>query len=221
MRGSIEGWLNAAYQSLIETGIDAVRVMPLAERLGLSRTSFYWFFKDRDALLNALLERWRTKNTRGLVKQANAYAETISEAVLNVFDCWLEPSLFDAKFEFAMRGWAQRSPSVAEEVEAADAVRTAALRDMFVRFRIDPLSAETRARTVYLAQIGYICMKTVETMHIRMSRMPYYCRIMTGETPTQQELSRFFSRHQFKASEKMLSRMTASERPRLAASDAR
>lgn len=46
-RGSPEGWLEAAYEALKESGIDAVRVMPLAKRLGLSRTSFYWFFEDR------------------------------------------------------------------------------------------------------------------------------------------------------------------------------
>lgn len=33
-RGSPEGWLEAAYEALKESGIHAVRVMPLAKRLG-------------------------------------------------------------------------------------------------------------------------------------------------------------------------------------------
>jgi AcrR family transcriptional regulator len=33
-------------------GVDAVRVMPLSEALGVSRSSFYWYFKDRDDLLD-------------------------------------------------------------------------------------------------------------------------------------------------------------------------
>ena len=53
-RGSREGWLEAAYDTLVREGVEAVKILPLAERLGLSRTSFYWFFKDRDALLAAL-----------------------------------------------------------------------------------------------------------------------------------------------------------------------
>src|SRR3546814_13595633 len=52
-RGSPEGWLEAAYEALKESGIDAVRVMPLAKRLGLSRTSFYWFFEDREQIGSA------------------------------------------------------------------------------------------------------------------------------------------------------------------------
>lgn len=55
LRGSPELWLEAAYDLLLETGVDSVRILPLAKQLNLSRTSFYWFFKDREALLDALI----------------------------------------------------------------------------------------------------------------------------------------------------------------------
>ena len=45
-RGSKEIWRNAAYELLISEGIDAVKIMPLAKRLNLTRTGFYWFFED-------------------------------------------------------------------------------------------------------------------------------------------------------------------------------
>src|SRR5687768_15485660 len=67
LRGSAEVWLDAAYQGLVEGGVDAVKILPLAGRLGLARTSFYWFFKDREELLSALADRWTGKNTGGLV----------------------------------------------------------------------------------------------------------------------------------------------------------
>src|SRR5215475_1255872 len=111
-RGSQEGWLEAAYSSLIDAGVDAVKILPLAKKLKLSRTSFYWFFKDREELLGALLARWRDKNTGNLVKQAQAYAESIAEAMLNVNDCWIDKALFDAQFEFAVRSWALESSDI-------------------------------------------------------------------------------------------------------------
>lgn len=73
-RGSVNGWLDAAYDALKESGVDAVRVMPLAKRLNLSRTSFYWFYEDREQLLAALLARWRDKNTGGLIGQCESYS---------------------------------------------------------------------------------------------------------------------------------------------------
>ena len=136
-RGSLEGWLDAAYESLTECGVDTVRVMPLAKKLGLSRTSFYWFFKDREELLAALIDRWRVKNTGNLVAQTECYAESIAEAMLNVFDCWLNPDLFDSQFEFAMRSWALQSAEVAEHIRVADIARREALIRMFVRFDYD------------------------------------------------------------------------------------
>ncbi len=194
-KGSRDAWLDAAFELLLESGVDSVRILPLAKRLNVSRTSFYWFFKDREALLDALVERWREKNTLGLVRQSEAYAETIVEAILNVFDCWLDPGLFDSQLEFAMRSWALQSDQVAKEIDNADEVRIEALTRMFERFGYDPLAANVRGRTIYLTQIGYISMKTQEALEIRMCRIPSYVEIFTGQPPPSRELQRFQARH--------------------------
>ncbi|MBP1887971.1 TetR/AcrR family transcriptional regulator [Sinorhizobium mexicanum] len=194
-RGSQEGWLEAAYESLLEGGVDSVKILPLAKRLSLSRTSFYWFFKDREELLAALIGRWRDKNTGNIVKQSQAYAESLAEAMLNVFDCWLNKDLFDSKFEFAVRSWALQSEDILSEVQRADQVRLEALKRMFIRFGHSEITADVRARTTYLVQIGYISMQTQEDVATRMKRIPEYIAIYTGQVPEQRELDRFFSRH--------------------------
>lgn len=197
-RGSPDLWLEAAYDSLLDAGVDAVKILPLAKKLNLSRTSFYWFFKDREELLDALVLRWREKNTGGLIRRADAYAETIAEAMLNVFDCWLDRNLFDSKFEFAIRSWALQSHEILAEVQNADQQRIDALTRMFVRFGQDEVRAEVRARTIYLTQIGYISMQTQEDPSIRMKRIPGYVEIFTGQVPEERELDRFFARHGYR-----------------------
>lgn len=194
-RGSQEGWLEAAYEALLDSGVEAVKIQPLAKKLKLSRTSFYWFFQDREQLLAALIARWRDKNTGNLVKQSEAYAESIAEAMLNVFDCWLDKALFDSQFEFAIRSWAIQSPDIMAEVNAADGVRLEALTKMFVRFGFKHISADVRARTMYLTQIGYISMQTAEDAATRVERIPEYVEIFAGEAPQPRELDRFFARH--------------------------
>lgn len=194
-RGSPDLWLQAAYDALIENGVDAVRILPLAKTLNLSRTSFYWFFKDREEMLDALVARWRDKNTGALLRQTNAYAQTIEEAVLNVFDCWLSSDLFDPAFEFAIRSWALQSLQVEEEVRTADALRLEALSRMFEHFGFDKSIADVRARTIYLVQIGYISMRTQEEIAVRLARIPHYVETFTGKAPRQTELDRFFSKY--------------------------
>lgn len=194
-RGSRELWLSAAYESLVQFGVDAVRIQLLAKKIDLSRTSFYWFFKDREELLAALIELWREKNTGNLLKKIDAYAESVAEAILNVFDCWLDATLFDSQFEFAMRSWALQSPALADEIALADAGRISALTAMFMRYGVDAVAADVRARTIYLTQIGYISMKTAEPAAERMRRIPCYVEIFTGQVPQPHELARFYARH--------------------------
>jgi AcrR family transcriptional regulator len=193
-RGSAEVWLDAAYEALIEGGVDAVRILPLASRLKIARTSFYWFFKDREALLAALADRWSGRNTGALVAATQAYAESEAEAMLNVIGAFIDPSAFDARFEFAVRSWALQSPEMTERVTVADQERIAGLTTMLERWGHGPLDAEVRARTIYLVQIGYISMRANETLAERMRRVPAYVEIYTGQAPRPREMARFHAR---------------------------
>ncbi|WP_425100195.1 TetR/AcrR family transcriptional regulator [Tropicibacter sp. S64] len=196
-RGSREVWLAAARQALIQSGVDAVKIQPLATGLALSRTSFYWFFKDRKALLEALLEDWDAKNTGAFVDACAAYAETISEAILNLIVVFQDEALFEPQLDFAIRGWAHQSDGVAARVHAADEVRIDAIRAMFARFGFAEDEADVRARTVYLTQIGYISMQVRESVGVRMARAPGYVKTFCGQAPTDSELARFHARLKF------------------------
>ena len=121
--------------------------------------------------------------------------ESIAEAMLNVFDCWLDKSLFDSQFEFAVRSWALQSSEVTTAVQSADQLRLEAMKRMFMKFGFEDISADVRARTMYLTQIGYISMQTSEDIELRLRRMPEYVKVFAGEAPQQKELDRFFSRH--------------------------
>lgn len=195
-RGSREGWLEAGYQALIENGIDAVKILPLAKRLNLSRTSFYWFFDDREALLAALLDGWAARTTLPLIAATRQYAETQAEAMLNVIGCFLSHHTFDSRLEFAVRSWALRDEPVAARIKEADEMRIAALTSMMQHWGHDPVAADVRARTVYLVQIGYISMQATEDLQTRLGRIPTYVEIYTGTLPEPREIARFHARFQ-------------------------
>jgi AcrR family transcriptional regulator len=198
-RGSRELWLSAAFETFVESGVDKVSIVHIGKRVGLSRTSFYWFFDDREALLAELVELWRKKNTGNLISRTQAYSESLVEAMLNLFDCWLDTQLFDSRLEFAMRSWALQSPDIAEKIASADQARIEAMTKMFLRYGCDALEADVRARSSYLVQIGYISMKINEALATRMARIAHYVEIFTGKVPSQHELNRFFARHNYTA----------------------
>ena len=61
-------WISAAIEAAAEGGIDNVRVERLARRLRVTKGSFYWHFKDRNALLQALLEAWQAMQATTVIK---------------------------------------------------------------------------------------------------------------------------------------------------------
>lgn len=195
LRGSEDIWLKAAFEMLRESGVEAVKVMPLAKKLGLTRTSFYWHFTDRDALLEAMIKGWERKNTGNLVKQTTGFAETITEAMFNVFDCWLDEKLFDARLDLAIRNWARNNEALQKRLDLADAARGQALYEMFKKFDYGDAEAKARSMTVIYTQIGYISMDIRENLEGRVSRMPDYIAVFTGKTPSPSEFERFKARH--------------------------
>ena len=67
VKATRDDWLALALSVLAVEGVAHVTVLNLSERLGVSRSSFYWYFKNRDELLDALLDRWDRLNTRSIV----------------------------------------------------------------------------------------------------------------------------------------------------------
>lgn len=190
-----EDWVRTALNILVDDGAAEVKILGLAARLGCSRSSFYWFFKDRDALLSELLSQWRARNTAAIVDRAGAPAARISQGVLNIFDCWADPRLFDARLDFAVRDWARRSDHAAAEVNRADAERLAAITALFARHGASPAEATVRARTLYFMQIGYYALEIRETLADRLSLLGDYVLAFCGEAPDTRDIAEFIKRN--------------------------
>lgn len=186
-----DDWLEAAKTALIADGVDTVKVLALAAHLDVSRSSFYWYFKNRDALLAALLEYWEERNTRSIERQCALEAKCINEAACNFFRCFIDPALFDRGLDFAVRSWARKDPNVRMRIDAADATRLQALEAMFRRHGSDDTEAEWRARMIYFMQLGYHALEVQETMEVRMSRLPGYLEGFTGRVPSQAAIEAF------------------------------
>lgn len=184
-------WLNVALDVLVSDGVDRVKVLGLAERMGVSRSSFYWYFRSRQALLDALLDHWQSTNTAALVGQAEAPAPTITAAVCNIYRCAVNPDLFDTALDFAIRDWARRSGRVAQMLDRTDRIRVDALIAMFRRHGYGEPDATARAKALYYMQLGYDFAQLGEPPEQRLSMVPHYLAVFTGQQPRPGEVEEF------------------------------
>lgn len=150
-----DDWLAAATAALAEDGIDAVRVEPLAQRLGITKGSFYWHFRDRPALLAALLEEWEQRATLAIIDQVEAGGGTASARLLRLFLLTLDA---DPRLERRLRAWAAGDPAAAAIVERVDRRRLRYLRGLFAALGFTPPEARARAHLVYYSTLGEIAL---------------------------------------------------------------
>ena len=183
-----EDWLNVALDLLISEGVAHVKVLPISERLGVSRSSFYGYFKSRQDLLDALLMNWEQVNTGPLIRQAEMPAASITEAICNIMRCWVDPALFNHTLDFAVREWARRNGAVRRRIDQTDAARVAAFAALFERFDYTATEAEVRARVMYFMQVGYYALELSEPIEERLKRVHDYVLCFTGQTPRKTEV---------------------------------
>ena len=184
-------WLKIALRTLIGEGVEQVRILPLAKKLGVSRSSFYWYFKDREDLLNKLLEYWKNKNSASIVSRSCRDSASITDALIYLFECWIDETIYDPRLDFAIREWARRSRKIKEIVVRSDDERVAAIAAMFRRHGFPDQDAFIRARIVYYMQIGYYSVDLREALRARIANLAAYVRAFTGVEPEQPELQRF------------------------------
>jgi len=187
-------WLAQARDILVTDGMGEVKIARIGQRLGVSRSSFYWYFKDLNGLLAALLEEWEAQNTQVILQHCALTADTVTGAVCNFFRCFIDAALFDHGLDFAVREWARRDPSVRARIDAADAARLNAIAAMFARYGYTAEEADIRARILYFMQLGYHALDQRESLEERMGRVEGFLRGFTGAEPTPEDvatLSRF------------------------------
>jgi len=127
-----EAWIDFALQVLPEEGVEGLRIEVLARRLHVTKGSFYWHFKDRQALLNALITHWRDERIREVETQASIPADMAIAQIRFVIDQYVtHPNQMRMRCELAIREWARRDAFVATAVEAVDQARLANATNLF------------------------------------------------------------------------------------------
>jgi AcrR family transcriptional regulator len=152
-----DDWLDAAHDAVVAGGFDSVRVLSLADALGISRGSFYWHFADHAELVAALIARWRERELEADRALEARASEDPVEDLLRLLDAALARGGRDLeamRFELALRGLGRRDPAVARMLAEVDGVRMAVLTAKFERLTGDAGEARDLAALLYVAVAG-------------------------------------------------------------------
>jgi AcrR family transcriptional regulator len=151
-----EHWIAAATNLLVDGGVDLVRVDVIAKQIGVTRGSFYWHFKDRDDLLQRVLQAWRDAATEQVTQRFADITADPAELVHELINLPFRgrAALRAARIELAIRDWARRDPMARQAVDEADATRVSYIAQCFSALGFSIPEARLRAGVLYAYELG-------------------------------------------------------------------
>ena len=145
-------WLVAGLEALRKGGVGEVRVERLAAELGITKGSFYWHFRNRGELLDAVLEHWEREMTEVEFERIESMPAALAGRLLALAEDVLEKGM--GRYDPAIRAWARHDRKVAAAVAQVDRRRVRALAGFFEGGGFGTAEARTRARLFYTFLLG-------------------------------------------------------------------
>lgn len=144
-------WIEAALDLLAAQGIDGVRVEPLAKQLHVTKGSFYWHFRDRDALLEAMLARWRRQATLQNIERIEQTHEPAPVRLKRLMDLPFHGARADraAHIELSIRLWGRRDDRARSALEEVDQLRLHYIGQLLEQCGVPAEESRARAILVY------------------------------------------------------------------------
>ena len=143
-RVSKDQWLNQALDTLESSGVEAIKIERLAKGLGISRSGFYWHFKNRQDLLEHLLDYWVRRYTVVVTDNPDVVKLDPKNRLLTTMEMIRDKHL--TKYDLAMTSWAKLDPQVHKVVRKVVKMRLDYLQVIFAELGFEGGELEMRTR---------------------------------------------------------------------------
>jgi len=147
-----EDWLRSALLLLSKSGVESIKIVPLAKQLGVTSGSFYWHFRNRKELYAALLSYWEREMTDVAIEAAKKIKVPPEIRVWKLMEQVMETGM--AKFDLAISHWAQNDAMADVVFHRALEKRFSFATWMFLELGFDKLQAEARGRMMVVYMMG-------------------------------------------------------------------
>jgi AcrR family transcriptional regulator len=147
-------WIEAGLSALGAGGPNAVRIESLAQALGVSKGGFYWHFKDRQALLEEMLDVWEHTWVDAVIEAVEAENEDARSRLRRLFALAVASGDELLKIELAIRNWARREQAVAARLRQVDNRRMDYMRSLFGAICENDDDVEARCMLAFSLFVG-------------------------------------------------------------------
>ena len=145
-------WLQAALDSLRETGVNGIAVERLARKIGTSKSGFYWHFEDRNDLLKSILNYWENEFTDTVINNISHLDETAAKKLQITSEMIMQHQL--GKYDLPIRVGGNEDNAVKARIKSIDRKRLQYIGGLYKELGFRGIEAETRA-TLFIMYHAY------------------------------------------------------------------
>ncbi|PLX66716.1 MAG: hypothetical protein C0603_10965 [Denitrovibrio sp.] len=142
-------WIECGYEILAEKGHEFITVDELSTRMGISRGSFFYHFKNRDGFIKAMMTKW-VEDTENIIAGLD-YSGTFEECYDKVTNGIL---CFDVNRELNIRTWGGSEQIVKDCIVEIDRKRLDSFKNIFAKLPLNEDITNTLAKFRYSLLIG-------------------------------------------------------------------
>lgn len=139
-----ELWLRTALNAVAHTNGDKISIDALAKKLGKTKGSFYHHFRNRQDLVDQIVEYW-VQHFNVYVMEAVVATEGSGEEKLRTLMRMLNHEGLDL-YDTTFRAWGAKDPEIAAKVLEVDVNRYKFLKNLFSQMGFVGEDLETRTR---------------------------------------------------------------------------
>ncbi len=136
-----------------QSGVNGLVIEKMSSELGCSKSSFYWYFKNRNEFITRLIERWVELSTQQVIlssSEPEKAEDQMTKMLIQMFS-----GTRKGDFLFYLRKLSEEVPVFHIMLETIEQTRMSYATALFRKVGMDPEVAEQKSLILYHYYLGW------------------------------------------------------------------
>lgn len=147
-------WTELGLRFFAQGGPDALVVERLAKTIGSSKTSFYWYFKDRASYIDRIVDLWHERHTAAIIERQRKEGRDAKRSVKELLGVMFG-SVQGGDFLFHLRRLGLSEPRYAARLEEVERQRLRHMEGLLKQCGFAEERARDAAELAYHYYLGW------------------------------------------------------------------
>ncbi|WP_025720082.1 TetR/AcrR family transcriptional regulator [Paenibacillus sp. 1-18] len=148
-----EQWVQEGIERFAQGGIEQLVIEKMAASLGCSKSSFYWYFDNRNSYIRQIVETWREQTTQQVMAASMAHA-TAEERIRNLLN-QMFGTVKRGDFLFYLRKLSAKDEPYRSILNEVEQMRMVFMKELLIQKGMQPEKAFQRSWMLYHYYLGW------------------------------------------------------------------